>query len=114
MAKIVCVGAFVTDLVGRSDRLPERGQSVIARSYATGPGGKGANQCVAAGRIGGNTAMVTKVGTDAFGDAAIQNFKNEKIDTKFIFVDKELVTGVALIFVNEDTGENLLMSYPGA
>ena len=114
MAKIVCVGAYVTDMIGRSDKLPERGQSVIARSYTTSAGGKGANQCVAAGRVGGDTAMVTKVGTDAFGEVAIQNFKNEGIDTQFIFVDEELVTGVALIFVNENTGENLLMIYPGA
>ena len=114
MAKIVSVGLYVADLVARANRLPQRGESILAHDYGVGPGGKGANQCIAAGRVGADIAMVTKLGKDGFGDDAVANFQKENIATDFIFRDEALPTGVALIFVNDETGENALMIYPGA
>lgn len=112
--KIVSVGAYVADLVGRSDSLPVRGQSVIASSFGIGPGGKGANPLTVVGRVGGEAQMVTKLGQDEFGDDALAHFAKENIDTTYVFRDDQVPTGVALIFVNEKLGENLLMIYPGA
>ena len=76
-------------------------------------GGKGANQAVAAARLGGNVTLVAKVGNDIFGKQSIDGFKTEKINTDFVFIDKGTPSGTALIMVNEE-GENCIVVAPGA
>lgn len=76
-------------------------------------GGKGANQAVAAARLGGNVILVAKVGNDIFGAQTIESLKRENINTDFVFVDKTAPSGTALIMVNEE-GENCIVVAPGA
>lgn len=76
-------------------------------------GGKGANQAVAAARLGGDVMLVAKVGNDIFGKQSIDGFKKEKINTDFVFIDEEAPSGTALIMVNEE-GENCIVVAPGA
>lgn len=76
-------------------------------------GGKGANQAVAAARLGGNVMLVAKVGNDIFGKQSIDGFKTEKIKTDFVFIDEGTPSGTALIMVNEE-GENCIVVAPGA
>ena len=76
-------------------------------------GGKGANQAVAAARLGGHVTLVAKVGNDIFGKQSVEGFKRENIDTGYVFVDDETPSGIALIMVNED-GENSIVVAPGA
>jgi ribokinase len=76
-------------------------------------GGKGANQAVAAARMGANVTFVTKVGNDIFGEQSIAGFKKERINTDFVFVDDSSSTGTALIVVNKE-GENSIVVAPGA
>jgi ribokinase len=112
--KITVMGSFVVDLTARTPHLPVTGETVKGSSFKTGPGGKGSNQGVAAQRAGADVTMITKVGKDAFGKIALYNFKNEKIDTRYIFEDENHETGAALIMVDETTGENKILVVLGA
>jgi ribokinase len=112
--KITVMGSFVVDLTARTPHLPVTGETVKGSSFKTGPGGKGSNQGVAAQRAGADVTMITKVGKDAFGKIALDNFKNEKIDTRYIFEDENHETGAALIMVDETTGENKILVVLGA
>jgi ribokinase len=76
-------------------------------------GGKGANQAVAAARLGGDVTLVAKVGNDIFGKGTIEGLKSENINTNFVLVDDEIPSGTALIMLNEE-GENCIMVAPGA
>lgn len=106
----VCVfGSFVVDLTGRAPHLPVKGETVIGTSFQMGPGGKGSNQAVAASRSGADAVMVTKIGDDTFGTLARDNFKKEHLDSEYIFVDKELSTGTALIMVDEQASNSILV-----
>jgi ribokinase len=110
---IVVVGSSNTDMIVKVPKLPEPGETVLGGAFLTAPGGKGANQAVAAARSGGAVAFVAKVGTDALGDEAIANYKREGIDTNYILRDPEAPSGVALIFVAQD-GQNSICVAPGA
>jgi ribokinase len=112
--KIIVMGSFVADLMGRGKDIPAHGQTLKGDFFKIGPGGKGANQAVAAARAGGHVAMITKLGRDSFGDMALANFKSEGIDTDHVLVSDEDPTGVALILVSERTGQNSIMVIPGA
>jgi ribokinase len=111
--KICVMGSFVVDLTSRAPHLPVKGETVMGSMFKLGPGGKGANQGVAAKRAGGDVTMVTKVGRDVFGDVAMNNFKKEGIYSKYIFEDDKLETGTALIMV-DDEGSNSILVVPGA
>ena len=111
--RIVVVGSVNTDMVAKGERLPAPGETVTGGRFIMAAGGKGANQAVAAARLGADVALVAKVGTDVFGDQAIDNFKREGIQTEFVFRDPENHTGVALILVDE-AGENLISVASGA
>ena len=74
MKNIVVVGGSNTDMIVQTPHLPRPGESVLGGSFSTAAGGKGANQAVAAARVGGNVTFVARVGRDAFGDQAIQGF----------------------------------------
>jgi ribokinase len=111
--RIVVVASFMMDLTTRLKRLPLRGETVFGDEFKSGAGGKGSNQAVCARRLGAEVTVIVKIGSDMFGEAALQNFKNEGFDTDLIFIDDEHPTGVAPIFV-EETGENIIAIVPGA
>jgi ribokinase len=115
MAKdTICVlGSFVVDLTSRAPHLPVEGETVIGTVFKMGPGGKGSNQAVAAARSGGKVKLITKVGNDVFGSVAIDNFKKEGLFSDLIFVDNEIETGTALIMVNDNSANSILV-VPGA
>lgn len=108
-SNITVLGSFVVDLMGRAAHLPKPGETVKGSTFKLGPGGKGSNQGVAAQRAGANVTMITKVGQDVFGNMAVDNFKNEGINTEFVYRDKEAETGTALILVDENTSENSIL-----
>lgn len=112
--RIVVVGSTNTDLVVGVPRLPAPGETVLGGDLETLAGGKGANQAVAAARLGGAVAFVARVGDDAFGARARQGFAAEGIDTRFVTTTPGVPSGVALIAVREETGENLILVAPGA
>jgi len=110
---IVVVGSSNTDMVVKGDRLPAPGETVVGGSFVMAAGGKGANQAVAAARLGAGVTFVAKVGADVFGDQAIAGYRKEGIVTDFILRDPDHHTGVALILV-DDKGENLISVASGA
>ena len=111
--KITVIGSSNTDLVAKVPRMPEKGETILGAEFITSPGGKGANQAVAAARLGGDVTLVTKLGRDAFGDQALENFKRDGITVDFVFRDEEAPSGVALILVDE-AGENTIAVALGA
>jgi ribokinase len=113
MPRILVVGSSNTDMTVRLPRLPAPGQTVLGRSFATSPGGKGANQAVAAGRAGGEVVFITAVGDDDLGKRAIDLFRGHGIDISHIRVCAGVSSGVALIFVGDD-GENMIGVASGA
>jgi ribokinase len=112
--KIVCLGSFVVDLTCRSDHLPLPGETVITDYFKMGPGGKGSNQAVAAKRAGGTIVLMTKVGNDILSQVAFGSFKKEGFDEKYILVDQDTFTGIALINVDKNTAENSITVASGA
>lgn len=110
---VVVVGSCMTDLVSQAPRLPKAGETIHGHKFFIGYGGKGANQCVQAARLGARTAMVCKVGKDFFGDNYIQNFKNNGVSTDFVGQTEKASTGAASIIVN-DAGENAIVIVAGA
>lgn len=111
--RIIIIGSSNTDMVVKSKKLPLPGETILGGTFLMNAGGKGANQAVAAARLGGNVALVAKVGNDIFGKQSIDGFKTEKINTDFVFIDDEAPSGTALIMVNEE-GENCIVVAPGA
>lgn len=111
--KIVVVGSSNTDMVLKVPRIPAPGESVIGGDFFIIPGGKGANQAVAAARAGAQVTFLACVGDDDFGTQAIENYQNDDIDTSFIKVKDGVSSGVAMINVSED-GENSITVAPGA
>jgi len=111
--KIVVVGSSNTDLVVRADRIPRPGETVIGGAFHIAPGGKGANQAVAAARAGGAVTFVARLGTDEFGERALAGFQADGIDVSPIRRDPKAASGVALIIVNR-AGENSIAVASGA
>lgn len=112
-ARIVVVGSSNTDMVIGSDHLPSPGETVLGGRFLMAAGGKGANQAVAAARLGADVSLVARVGADVFGDQAVAGFEREGIATRFVVRDPQAPSGVALILVDE-AGENLISVAPGA
>lgn len=113
MKKIFIVGSANTDMVIKSERIPLPGETILGGDFFMNMGGKGANQAVAAARMGGVVTMIAKVGNDIFGTQTINGLANEKIYTGFIFSDESQPSGTALIMVNKQ-GENCIAVAPGA
>jgi ribokinase len=111
---ILVIGSFMMDLVVRTSRVPESGETVIGSSFRRFPGGKGANQAVSAARLGGNVTMVGKLGDDFFGDEFQAVLHKEGIQTKHILRDSQASTGVGFITLDENTGNNRIVVVPGA
>lgn len=113
MSKIVVIGSSNTDMVVKTNRFPNPGETILGGTFFMFAGGKGANQAVAAARMGGDVVLITKVGNDVFGKQAIEGFQKEKINTYYISTDHEKASGTALIIVNE-YGENNIVVAPGS
>jgi ribokinase len=111
--KIVVVGSLNMDLIISSPHIPVPGETIIGRGFHTAAGGKGANQAVAAARLGAQVSMVGRVGDDAYGHIQLDGLAADGVDTTFIQVDSEAHTGVALIIV-DDAGENSIVVSSGA
>jgi ribokinase len=111
--RIVVVGSSNVDMVVQSPRIPRPGETVLGGSFTMVPGGKGANQAVAAARLGADVAFVARVGADAFGADTLERLAAEGIRTDWIIQDQDVSHGVALILVDQ-TGENAIAVAPGA
>jgi ribokinase len=110
---IVVVGSLNMDLVVRSHRHPKPGETILGGEFFTFPGGKGANQAVAASRIGAEVRLIGKVGGDPYGAELLHRIEQEGINTDFLKVDGSVHTGVALINV-DSAGQNTIIVAPGA
>jgi ribokinase len=113
MPRVVVIGSSNTDMTVRLPCLPAPGQTILGRSFSTTPGGKGANQAVAARRAGAEVVFVTAVGDDVWGQQAMGLYQREGIDVSHVRVVEGIASGVALIFVGDD-GENMIGVAPGA
>ncbi|XP_006239868.1 ribokinase isoform X3 [Rattus norvegicus] len=112
-AAVVVVGSCMTDLVSLTSRLPKTGETIHGHKFFIGFGGKGANQCVQAARLGAKAAMVCKVGNDSFGNNYIENLKQNHISTEFTYQTRDAATGTASIIVNNE-GQNIIVIVAGA
>ncbi len=110
---ITVIGSSNTDMVIKADHLPGPGETILGGSFFMNPGGKGANQAVAAARLGGNVNFICKTGEDIFGERSRQIFKDEGIDTSFLITDSGRPSGVALITVDKNA-ENCIVVASGA
>lgn len=111
--RIAVIGSNNMDLITYVDRVPAAGETIEAPSFEMGFGGKGANQAVAAGRLGTSVLMLSKVGEDGFGDQQLRNFEANNIDTTHVGRVSGVSSGVAPIFV-EPSGENRIVIVKGA
>ncbi|MDR1744638.1 MAG: ribokinase [Planctomycetota bacterium] len=107
--RIAVIGSNMIDLVTRVDKMPRMGETIEAPAFDLGFGGKGANQAVAAARLGAGVLMITKVGDDLFGPGYIENFKQQGIDTRYVEVAPGSSNGVAPIFVDADANNSILI-----
>jgi ribokinase len=110
---ILIVGSSNTDMVAKADRLPMPGETVLGGAFMMAAGGKGANQAVAAARLGADVVFAGKVGNDMFGRQAVDGFRQEGIDTSCVVIDAVSPSGVALITVDA-RGENCIVVASGA
>ena len=111
--RVIVVGSSNTDMIVRAERLPLPGETVLGGDLVTAAGGKGANQAVAAARVGAAVTFVARVGGDMFGQQALANFNAEGLDAGYIVRDTAAPSGVALIVVGPG-GKNIIAVAPGA
>jgi ribokinase len=112
-ANVVIIGSLNMDLVTRAPRLPRGGETLAGTSFATLPGGKGANQAVAAARLGASVAMVGCVGDDAYGEQLRAALLGDGVDCTGVAVDASVSTGIAMIVV-DDSSQNAIVIVAGA
>lgn len=110
---ILVIGSSNTDMVIKADHLPEPGETILGGTFFMNPGGKGANQAVAAARLGGKVTFIGKTGNDIFGRQARQLFEEEGINTQYMVSDPKNPSGVALITVDKNA-ENCIVVASGA
>jgi ribokinase len=110
---IVVIGSSNTDMVVQARSIPRPGETVLGGEFTMAAGGKGANQAVAAARAGGKVTLIAKIGDDVFGRRAMEGFRKEGIDVRFVAQATGIASGVALIMVDE-RGENSIAVAPGA
>jgi ribokinase len=113
MNRILVIGSSNTDMVIKTEKLPAPGETILGGIFLMNPGGKGANQAVAAARLGGKVTFITKRGNDLFGNQAVGLLMREGIDTRYVVKDVEFPSGVALITV-DSAGENSIVVAPGS
>lgn len=113
------LGIFVADTAYLAARMPSVGETITGSGFSVGPGGKGSNQAVAAARAlardgeGGNVSFISKIGRDTFGDLALKTYAQAGVVTHLTVMDDQ-PTGAAFIYVNDKTGDNAIIVYPGA
>lgn len=112
--KVCVVGSCNVDLIARVPRIPGPGETLAGSSFRIGFGGKGANQAAMAAKLGAEVYFVGRVGRDVFGSDTLRNFRELGVDTTHIGMDDTLSSGVAPIFVNEETGQNSIVIVHGA
>ena len=110
---ILVVGSANTDMVIKAEHLPQPGETILGGTFFMNPGGKGANQAVAAARLNGSVIFIGKTGNDIFGRQSIELFEEEGINTKYLVSDSKHPSGVALITVDKN-GENCIVVASGA
>ena len=110
---IIVFGSINMDLVVYSDKQPAKGETILGNSFETFQGGKGANQAVAVAKLGLPVSLIGKVGNDVFGDELLENLNRETVDTSMI-VRHEGPSGVAFIYVFEQTSENHIIVISGS
>jgi ribokinase len=110
---IIILGSINMDLVCRTPHMPAGGETILGSDFVTVPGGKGANQAVAAAKLGGDVHMIGRVGDDDFGQRLLNGLKNHGVNTDFVTVTEGMASGVAMILVDKK-GENSIIVAPGA
>ena len=110
---IIIFGSINMDLVARTPSLPVPGETLLGYSFATVPGGKGANQAVAVARLNVPTVMIGRVGSDSFGQELLSSLQSAGVNTKDVLADESHHSGVAIIAV-DDRSENHIIVIPGA
>jgi len=110
---ITVLGIFVADTSYRAERPPRMGETILGNSFALGPGGKGSNQAVAVGRLGGDVTILTRLGDDDFADMAEKIWTESNVKSAALR-DGNSYTGAAYIFVEEASGDNAIIVCPGA
>lgn len=109
-ARIAVVGSLNMDLIVRSPRLPQAGETIIGSEFQTLPGGKGSNQAVAAARLGGQVAMVGRVGNDGFGATLLETLREAGVNHDYVLMDEQHPSGVALITVDDEGGNTIVVA----
>ncbi len=113
MGNVCVIGSINMDLMVKVDRMVKVGETIISKGYYKNSGGKGANQAVAASRLGANVYMIGKVGNDETGDVLLRKLSEDNVDVKYISIDEENPTGMAVITVDE-AANNSIIVIPGA
>ena len=113
MKKIVVVGSSNTDLIIKVPEIPRPGETLLGGEFMTFPGGKGANQAVAAARAGGDVVFIAAVGDDPYGEEALKGYRLDQINTENIKICKGVPSGIAMITISEK-GENAITVASGA
>lgn len=111
---ICVVGSSNVDLISYTPRLPQLGETITGNRFQIGFGGKGANQAVAAAKLGATVSMITRLGDDIFGQDYRRNYEELGFDTRHILETENTSTGVAPIWVDEASGNNAIIIVPGA
>lgn len=110
---VAILGVFVADTAYRAARQPQMGETILGSSFVLGPGGKGSNQSVAAGRLGADITFISKLGQDDFADMAFKTWKEAGVKTA-VTQTADSYTGAAYIFIDDNTGDNAIIVCPGA
>ena len=113
MGKVVILGVFVVDTAYRATRMPKMGETILGKTFALGPGGKGSNQAVAAGKLEADVTIISRLGEDDFGQMAMQIWKDAHVKSTIKY-SPDAYTGAAFIFIDDKTGDNAIIIAPGA
>jgi ribokinase len=112
--RITVVGSYATGLTMKVERLPTTGETLLATGYRVDHGGKGSNQAVGCARLGARVSFVAKIGKDAFGEMALQLYRNEGVEASSVKQTPDAPTGVGFILVESSSGKNCIALDPGA
>ena len=113
MGKVLVLGVFVADTAYRASRMPKMGETILGNSFVLGPGGKGSNQAVAAGKLGADVTIITRLADDDFGKMAKQTWQNANVKGAIKYSTNSY-TGAVFIFIDDKTGDNAIIISPGA